>query len=217
MWIDIIIFAGVAVFLALRLYSVLGQPGGVEKPPEPSLPPSERRDGAEASVKALPVPEAIKTAASAPAPDSLAGRLHRVQQADANFNEKSFLSGARAAFELILSAFAKGDTATLRPLLEDEVYDHFAEAIRSRMAAKQTLETKISRFKDVEILDADLKLNVAHVTVKFVTEQSQKLTDESGTLVGDSAPQEITDIWTFSRNTRSLDPNWRLSGTRSGE
>ena len=120
---------------------------------------------------------------------------------------------------MIVKAFAEEDTAALRPLLSDDVYDSFAGAIRQRQAAKEKLETRITRIRDVSLEDASLQINTAKVTVKIVSEQVQATKDAAGNVLsGDPAkPHEMVDIWTFSRNTRSLDPNWHLVATRTGE
>jgi len=228
-WSDIIIFAVIALFLGLKLRSVLGQQHDVDvdqaaPPPAslPSKPPLLRSvDSVDNDDEPTSVPQTAEPKPSplAPAPDSLAGRIHRVQQADANFNEKKFIAGARGAFEMIVAAFAAGDTAQLRPLLTDDVYDNFATAIRNRQSNGQKLTTRIIKFTDIDLVDAEMVMNTARVTVRFVTEQMQSLTNTDGTPAegSNSAPQEVIDLWVFSRNTRSLDPNWQLAETRSDD
>lgn len=242
-WFDIVIFAGVAAFLGWRLYSVLGErqegdrmrgnpfdparqpPPSSQLPPSPSspppsgtLPPSSDGPDALRQPGEGPTTETFRPLPSA-APDSLAGRLEAIAQADPSFTEKGFLSGVKAAFSLIVEAFAAEDTATLRPLLSDDVYDSFAAAIRSRQAAGEKLETKIVCVKDVTLEDASLQLNTARITVRIVTDQTETIRDRAGNVVsGDGGkPREVVDLWTFSRNTRALDPNWQLAETRFGE
>ncbi len=216
-WFDIIIFAAIAIFLALRLRGVLGERHGDEqKRPNPyalQTPPAEQTSQ---PVDVIDAPVLSKPRSSS-APDSLQGRLDLIAQADANFNEKSFLNGAKGAFQIILNAFATEETPTLRPLLSDDVYDSFAAAIRARQAAKEKLETKVVRIKDAEIIEASLVINTARVTVRIVSDQIQCTKDASGTVVDGDATQsrEVRDVWTFTRNMRALDPNWHLSETRS--
>jgi predicted lipid-binding transport protein (Tim44 family) len=221
-WFDVLIFAAVAIFLALRLRKVLGERHGEERErPNPfRLDPTAQQQ---------PQPTLGQPELDAPAPpptqentprfntETLEGRLGQIRASDPNFNEKGFLNGAKGAFELIVKAFADGDTAALRPLLSDDVYDSFAGAIRARQAAGETLSTKIVRIKSTDLLDASMTLNTARVTVRFVSEQIQATTDKDGKVVdGDPAKSfEVTDRWTFSRNTRALDPNWQLAETRS--
>lgn len=217
-WFDIIIFAAIAVFLVLRLRGVLGERHGDEqKRPNPyalQTPPANEQ--ANQPVDAIDAPVVVKPRSST-APDSLQGRLDLITQADSNFSEKSFVNGAKSAFQMILNAFAAEDTPTLRPLLSDDVYDSFAAAIRARQAAKEKLETKVVRIKDAEIVEASLVINTARVTVRIVSEQIQCTRDASGAVVdGDATqPREVRDIWTFTRNVRALDPNWHLSETLS--
>lgn len=229
-WIDIVIFALIAFFFGSRLLSVLGERHGQEhqrnnpferpdarntpsqQPHEPSAPPSPDARPQAAQDSPIPLPPPSKHA-----PDSLAGRLAAIEQADPNFNEKSFIVGAKKAFTLIITSFAAGDTVTLRPLLADDVYESFAEAIRTRIANKEKMETSISRIKEASIENASLQINTAQVTVRFVSEQIQAVRNEAGDVIGGSltAVQEIIDVWTFSRNTRSSDPNWKLAETRA--
>lgn len=225
-WLDIIVFAAIAFFLALRLRSVLGErhddgqqrpnPYTLQRPPatgstDNSLPPVI--DAARDNTADIPLP---KPRSSAP-PNSLQGRIDQIASADPNFGEKTFISGAKTAFEMIVKAFAAEDTPTLRPLLSDDVYDSFAGAIRARQAAKEKLETRVVRIKDAEIIDASLTINTAKVVVRFVSDQIQCTRDAAGNVVdGDtSQSREVRDVWTFTRNTRALDPNWHLAETRS--
>ena len=116
---------------------------------------------------------------------------------------------------MIVGAYAQGDTATLRPLLADEVYENFAAAIKARQQAKQTLETTLVGVKSADIIEARMDNRTAIVTVKFVSDQINVTRDAAGTAV-DGDPQQIaavTDVWSFARNTRSRDPNWLLVAT----
>ena len=118
---------------------------------------------------------------------------------------------------MIVSAFAKGDKAALRPLLSDEVYRPFAATIDERAAAKETFETRDLRLEDAEIVNADLSGRTARVTVKLVSRQINVTRAMDGSIVdGDpDHPVEKTDYWTFARDTRSSDPNWVLVATSS--
>ena len=141
--------------------------------------------------------------------------LEQIRRADHEFSPKRFASGAQAAFEMVVDAFAKGDTATLRPLLGDDVYDEFAAAIRERMADGHVQETTIVALDAAEIISAEMRSSTARVTVKFVSQQINVVRDKDGEEVGGdpSLIERVTDIWTFARNTRSSDPNWALIET----
>ena len=118
---------------------------------------------------------------------------------------------------MILHAFAAGDAATLRPLLSDEVFANFNGAIEERRKAGHTLTTTLVGIRSLDVIEADLQARNAVVTVKIVSDQINVTQDAGGkTVEGDpTAVTAITDIWTFSRNTRSRDPNWTLVATRS--
>lgn len=217
---DIILFAMIAVFLVLRLRSVLGRRTGFERRPDPSRNPFIRRPGAAPDqIKVTTAPERGKPALAsllAPPPtDRLAAGLAAIRQADPDFDPSRFLDGARSAFALIIDAFARGDEAALRPLLGEDVRRAFALAIERRQAAKETLETRLLRIEDAEIVRASLHDQGARVAVKFVTRQINATRASDGSLVdGDpERPSEKIDTWTFARDPRSTDPNWLLVAT----
>ena len=214
---DIILFAMVAAFLVLRLRSVLGRrTGNEQRRQDPLL----RR--AEAPADKV-VPFGNRTAAPPPLvtatpADAVAAGLERIRGADPGFDATQFLEGARAAFEMIVAAFAAGDKSQLRPLLSDDVYKPFASAIDERANAGETLETRILQLKRLDIVEAGLAGRVARVTVKFVSDQTNVLRAHDGSIV-DGDPDhaiEKTDFWSFARDTRANDPNWVLEATASG-
>ena len=220
-FIDIIFFAMVAAFLILRLRSVLGRRTGEERErPDPFHPkPAEG-----AGDKIIPLPDHSQRNAGAPIelPPAATGTplesgLTQIAVADPGFAPEHFLEGAKAAFEMIVTAFAKGDRQTLRPLLNDGVFENFSSAIKARGDARQTHETTLVGIKSADILEAQMDGRTAFVTVKFVSEQINVTRDKDGNVVeGDPGhAAEIIDIWTFARNTRSRDPNWSLVETRS--
>jgi predicted lipid-binding transport protein (Tim44 family) len=225
-FIDIILFAMVAVFLIFRLRSVLGRRTGTEKRlPDPFAAPTadtgRRKDTGETVVQ-LPERAAKRPgkeqAVEAPATASPVQRaLRQISAADRSFTEEAFVDGARTAFAWIIEAFAKGDAKTLRPLLNDEVYRNFADAIDARSRAGESLETTLVGIKSVDILEARLEGTIAFLTVKFVSDQVNVTRNAKGEII-DGDPVRVvpvTDIWTFGRDTRSRDPNWTLVATRS--
>ncbi|MFL5268599.1 MAG: Tim44/TimA family putative adaptor protein [Stellaceae bacterium] len=213
---DVILFAMVAAFLVLRLRSVLGRRTGNERrrdlfvrreqpTPDKSPPPAEPADGS-------PNP----AIAAAPG-GSVAEGLNRVRHVDPGFDPSFFLGGARTAFEMIVKAFAAGDKAALQPLLSKDVFRQFGAAIDERVAAKETLETRIVELGDADIVEAELAGRLAQITVKLLSKQINVTRAMDGSIVdGDPEnPTEKTDFWTFSRDTRSADPNWVLVATSS--
>jgi predicted lipid-binding transport protein (Tim44 family) len=143
--------------------------------------------------------------------------LTQIRVANPKFNINEFQSGARIAFELILTAFAAGDTATLKNLLSPEVFGNFSQSIREREQAGETMETTLVGFKSSDIVEAYMAGRTAHITVKFVTQQINVVRGKDGEIVdGDlSAVNDVTDFWTFARDSRSPDPNWMLVATGS--
>ena len=147
--------------------------------------------------------------------DSLEAGLAQIKSADRSFREREFIKGARSAFEMIVEAFAKGNGKVLKSLLDDPVYENFASAIREREKAGHTLETTLVGIEQADIIRAEMQGRNAIVTVKFVSGQVNATRDESGDVVeGDpNNVVEVTDIWTFGRDTRRSDPNWSLIAT----
>jgi predicted lipid-binding transport protein (Tim44 family) len=219
-FLDIILFAVVAVFLIVRLRSVLGRRTGTEQRRDPfaGAPANDQPVRREAPIA---VPDLSAKPAIAPAPEApvtpIAAGLAEIRQADPGFEQDHFLAGCRAAFEMIVNAFAAGDAATLRPLLSDEVFANFNGAIEERRKAGNMHTTTLIGIRAVDLLEAGMQARNAVLTVKIVSDQINVTRDSVGRAVeGDpTTVVPVTDIWTFSRNTRSRDPNWTLVATRS--
>jgi len=207
---------------------MLGRRTGEERPPADSFGIAERSENDEAAddnnVISLPdrgphPPEAEEAGldASIWADDSPVGAgLAQIKIADHHFEPGPFVEGARAAYEMIVAAFAGGDRQTLRGLLSDEVFDNFTQAIDGREAAGETLETTITAMKAADILDAGLDGRTAEITVKFVSDMISFTRDANGTLLaGNAGEHEASDIWTFARDIAARDPNWVLVATSS--
>ncbi|HKF71593.1 MAG TPA: Tim44/TimA family putative adaptor protein [Stellaceae bacterium] len=218
---SIVFFAIVVLFLIFRLRGVLGRRTGQERYRDPfaqrsAAPPARTPMPGTPTEGRGPIIEGTATPASEPAP--LGAGLARLKAADRGFDERAFLKGARGAFEIIVNAFAAGDTAALKPLLSGEVYGSFATAIQQRVTAKETHETNLMTIKDCDLVQVGLESSVAYVTVKFVSDQVNVTRAADGKVVDGDADRvvEKTDFWTFSRDIRSRDPNWQLVATRSG-
>jgi predicted lipid-binding transport protein (Tim44 family) len=218
---DIILFAMVAAFLVLRLRSVLGRRTGNERRRDlfvrRAAPVADKAGPEKVAPPSEPDKDMAMPALAGKPADALAGGLNRIRGADPSFDPSQFMEGARAAFEMIVSAYATGDKAVLRPLLSDEVYQPFAVTIDERTAAKETFETRDLHLEDAAIVDADLSGRTARVTVKLVSHQINVTRAMDGGIVdGDPEhPVEKTDYWTFARDTRTSDPNWVLVATSS--
>jgi predicted lipid-binding transport protein (Tim44 family) len=216
--IDIVLFAVLALFLIVKLGSVLGRRGEDESRQTDPFGISSRKTESDDNVVVMPE-------RTGPSPEELSAMepleagIMQIKAADPSFREREFIKGARMAFEAILEAFAKGDGGTLKSLLDATVYENFASAIREREKAGHELETTIVGIDESEIVKAEMDGNIASVTIKFVTEQVNAIKDANGEIVeGDPASVvRVSDVWTFCRNTASADPNWLVVATGGEE
>ena len=209
-FIDILIFAVIAVLLVLRLRSVLGQRTGYEQPQDNQV----KESFADKGNAPTPFPKAADKLAK------ISGSgLEALRRVDRQFNEKDFIKGAAAAFDMILTAFADGDQAQLKRLLSYDLLQSFMQTIHDRTAAKESLEININDIREVSILNVELLESVASITVHFHTTQTRIARDEQGDVMEDSdtEPQEFIDIWTFERDLTLSDPNWKLAETESAD
>ncbi len=219
---DIIFFAMIAAFILLRLRGVLGRRTGHERRPRDRLA-RQAETGEESGETVIRLPDAEPRQAdtgddfSDVGDSRLQAGFTEIKLADPSFARQDFVEGARAAFEMIIGAYAAGDTETLRPLLAGDVYDPLERAARERDAEGQTLETVLVSIDGSEIIEAGMNKRTASVSVRFVTHQINITRDAEGKIV-DGDPHEaveVVDIWTFERQTRARDPNWTLVATRS--
>lgn len=243
-FLDIIFFALIAGFLILRLRSVLGRrdghEGGYQDPFRRNRQDSGE-NGTDQDDNIIPLPNRSGEQADNDqgADDYVEPGYHRdddeeeeadpnnpltagrtqIKIADPSFNDKDFIAGARIAFEVVLGAYASGDYATLRSLLNDDVYENFENAIRNREQAGEMLEETLVGITNAKIVELGMNGDSAVVTVKFVSEQIMALYDEGGTII-DGDPDKVIkniDYWTFTRDTRNNDPNWLLVATANQE
>ena len=150
-------------------------------------------------------------------PMSLENQIQLLRQADASFDEHDFLSGAKIAFTMVVEAFAKGDSQTLRPLLSDEIFQDFNDAITERNAQGHRLETVIESVDDVAITDGKIVKDVMNVTLRIVSTQNNRSFDAENIVIsGDDKADEVTDFWVFSRKIAARNPNWTLIATDAG-
>ena len=228
-----IIFLALAVFIFLRLRSVLGQRTGRERPPyDPFSARDQVRGSTGDKVVTLPT-RAVEQAAKpvepaepvdrwkgiAPSGSSVAAGLDAIVAADKSFDPRHFLTGARAAYEMIVVAFAQGDRRTLREWLSKDVYDSFDAVIREREGRGEVAESRFVSIDTTEIAGAEMRGRTAHVTVRFVSQLISVTRDKSGN-VTDGSPDKVTDVtdaWTFARDVTSRDPNWKLVATEAGQ
>jgi len=230
-----IIFLALAVFIFLRLRSVLGQRTGRERPP---YDPYSARDAVRGSAgdKVVTLPPRVVEQAAKPAEpaestepvdrwkgiaaagSATATGLDAILSADKSFDPRHFLTGARAAYEMIVVAFAQGDRRTLRDMLSKEVFDGFDQVIREREGRGETAESRFVSIDTTEITAADLRGRAAQLTVRFVSQLVSVTRDKTGNVTEGNPDKvtDVTDIWTFARDVTSRDPNWKLVATDTG-
>jgi predicted lipid-binding transport protein (Tim44 family) len=203
-WIEIVLLAMLAAFIGLRLVSVLGKRTGHEPPVGPKVGDAFRPGAPERALAPAANNEARpRDDVSLPAGTDadLAPALQAVANADPSFNPAQFMTGARAAYTMILQAFWTGHSGAMEGLVSDEVQDNFAAAIEERNGSR--LPNKLIGIDSATIIGAEMVGQMAEVTVRFVTRISSNGTE--------LAPS--TDVWTFSRHVGSRDPNWLLIAT----
>ncbi|MHB1206283.1 MAG: Tim44/TimA family putative adaptor protein [Rhodospirillaceae bacterium] len=223
-FIDIIILAMAAGFIVLRLRSVLGRRTGHE-PPQTPPQAGEAFGRSPDNVVPMPVPAARRGREGAmdiePAYQGtpMEAGLVQLKMADPSFSVARFLEGAAKAFEMIVAAYAKHDTDTLKPLLSADVYAGFASSIQDREERGETTETELVVLKPPKLESAEVVDGRATVAVRFQSEQVNVVRDKSGAVIEGSRDhvESVTDVWTFARDIASRDPNWILVATRSVE
>ena len=225
-----LIVIAVAVFVLFRLRSVLGTRTGNERPPVERRKPATEAAAADETV----VPLRPRGTAAPDLDDErrtrkleaeieqfahgdadLAAGFKAVAEVDPSFTPKSFLDGAKQAYEMIVTAYASGDRAMLKNLLEKDVFEGFQRAIAEREAAGQTVDFTFVGLPKVEISEAEYDRKNVLVTVRFHAEVVSATRDKDGNLVEGNADQvqTIADEWTFARNPKSRDPNWKVVTT----
>jgi len=239
-----LILLAVAVGVFLKLRSVLGRRTGNERPPfdpysagEKTAPghnphgdsdkvvqlpkrgPAAIGKDVRGDVEPYPQPRpheaADRWAGVAPEGSAIAETLTEISLADRHFDGEAFMSGARAAYEMIVSAFARGERKTLKPLLAEHVFKSFEEVIAGREARGETVDQSFIGIDKAELVGAALNAGQAKLTVRFVSELiSCTKTGDGVVIEGDPVTvRKVTDVWTFERNVKASDPNWRLTAT----
>jgi predicted lipid-binding transport protein (Tim44 family) len=232
-----IIFLALAVVIFMRLRSVLGQRTGRERPPyDPYSARDAVRSPAPAADKVVTLPThpaetAPRPAAEVSQPSSerwkgvadtgsaVAAGLDAIVAADPSFDVKHFITGARAAYEMIVTTFAEGDRRQLRSLLSREVFDGFDAAITEREGKGETAETRFVSIDGSTVTAAELRNRNAQITVRFVSKLVSATRDRNGTVIDGNAEKvtDVTDVWTFARDVSSRDPNWKVVATETGQ
>lgn len=212
--IQLLVLAGIAVFLILRLKSVLGTRDGFEKPPVPKQDaPTQSRRGFEV-IEGGPDRDIVD---HVPEHSDAADALARMKRAEPSFGVADFLGGARGAYEMILMGFERGDLAEIKPFLSDEVYETFAEVVEAREEQGLTIEAEFVGVREMSLADAtfDEDTRIAEISVKYIGELTSVVRDRAGEIV-EGSPTQVKrqkDVWTYARRMGEDDPNWQLVAT----
>ena len=225
-----LLILAVAVFIFFRLRSVLGTRTGHERRYDPVSGTPAKDARANDNVVPLPVREPKDEPVYIADEDEerppvwqgyaeegtdVAKGLEAIAAADPGFSPKTFLDGARIAYEMIVMAFAQGDRKSLKPLLSREVFSGFSQAIDERQARSETLESHFVGIDKCDLVNAVLSGRKAQLTVRILSQMITALRNREGKIIDgdDKRVSAITDVWTFERDTGGSDPNWKLVAT----
>ena len=212
MTIEILVLAGIAVFLVLRLRNVLGTREGFEKPRTGDSQPDKSPELT--VIEGGPDADIID---NVPAGSHLADKLVEIKNVDPDFSVTEFLTGARGAYEMILMAFERGEMEDIRALLSPEVAETFDEVIKNRKAQRLTIEAEFVGIRELKLNDVffDKATDVADISVSLTGELISVVKNAEGEVVEGDAKQikRQKDIWTFSKDMGLQDPNWQLVAT----
>ncbi|KUP94808.1 Tim44/TimA family putative adaptor protein [Tritonibacter horizontis] len=211
--IELLVLAGIAVFLILRLKSVLGTREGFEKPP---LSGSEVR-APQRKFEVIDGSPDDDIVAFVDEGSPQAQAFAAMKRAEPSFHVAEFVQGARGAYEMILMGFETGELDGIQPFISDEIFQSFVDAVSNREDQGLTIEAEFIGVRETSIADAtfDEATGTADITVRFVGELTSAVRNRSGEIVeGDpKAVKRQKDTWTFSRHMGGDDPNWQLVAT----
>jgi predicted lipid-binding transport protein (Tim44 family) len=223
---ELVFLAAIAAFVFFRLFSVLGKRTGNEPPPYDPRRIETRRPVQAKDDNVVPLPPRAREMPPRPvvrnsvmanvAPGSaLALGVDQIRETDSSFDPDAFVGGAKVAHEMIARAYADGDRQALKPLLGEDVFASFDAAIAAREKAGHKIDFSFVGLKQTSLVEAGLRGRIAEVTVRFVSELISATRDAAGAVIDGAAGvvREVTDVWTFARDTRSGDPNWKLVAT----
>jgi predicted lipid-binding transport protein (Tim44 family) len=238
-----LLFLVLAVVIFLKLRSVLGRRTGQEQTrferykaqqearqqqrngelaPQDRVVTLPRRDREEPDTR-VPAEQQARADGEQRVKDYAAGNtliskgLVDIVRTDPSFDPAHFLQGAKAAYEIIVTAFAEGNRKTLKDLLNSEVFDGFNIAITERENRGEQIDQSFVGIKSADVVEAELKSGMAQVTVKFVSELISATRDRAGVVISGDPKRirEVTDIWTFAREAASRNPHWKLIATQA--
>lgn len=210
---SILVLAGIALFLILRLKSVLGTREGFEKPRVPEQPAQKSKPDFEV-IEGGPDRDITDHVAEGSAQAEALAAMKRVEP---NFSVSEFVGGARGAYEMIVMGYELGNLGDIQPFLAEDVYESFVAGVSAREDQGLTIEAEFIGVRETSIVDVEFAKdsNIAEISVKFIGELTSVVRDRGGDIV-EGNPTEVKrqkDIWTFARAMGSNDPNWKLVAT----
>ena len=212
--IQLLVLAGIAVFLILRLKNVLGTREGFEQPPVPK-PVNDRLGRPDLEVieggPDLDITDHVDE--DSDAAKALAG----MKRVEPSFNVADFLQGARGAYEMIVMGYEKGELSEIQPFLSEDVYESFVDGVAAREDQGLTIEAEFIGVRELKLVNAtfDEETNEAELSIRFVAELTSTVRDQGGDIV-EGGPTEVKrqkDTWSFARTMGADDPNWLLVST----
>ncbi|WP_223421858.1 Tim44/TimA family putative adaptor protein [Tateyamaria pelophila] len=212
--IQLLVLAGIAVFLILRLKNVLGTRDGFEQPPVPKN---------ESSQKVRPDLEVIEGGPDlditdhVPEDSEAAKALAAMKRAEPSFHVADFLQGARGAYEMIVMGYERGELSEIQPFLSEDIYESFVDGVAAREDQGLTIESDFIGVREIKLVDATFNdaTNEAELTIRFVAELTSVVRDQGGDII-EGSPTEAKkqkDTWSFARKMGANDPNWLLVAT----
>lgn len=215
---DLIVLAAIAIFILLRLRSVLGQKIGHDQSSKlKESPVDEEARIVHASPKKQDIEETLREALRRPEiiPEELKDDVAAIRAVDPGFSLEDFVKGAKAAFEMVVQAFAKDERDTLKQLLSKDLFQQFKDSLEARKKDETYEEVTLVAILKSDVARITVKKNVAEITMHFESEQIRVMRDKNKKIIeGDpSAIQTADDEWTFERDLRSNNPNWTITST----
>lgn len=212
--IQLLVLAGIAIFLILRLKNVLGTREGFERPETPKAVDESPRRAEFEVIEGGPDRDVVDhvdeetTAAKA---------LFAMKDVEPSFGVSDFLQGARGAYEMVVMGFERGELADIKPILADDIYETFAEVVESREEQGLKIEAEFIGVREVKLVDAtfDEDTGEAEVSIRFVGELTSAVRNNAGEIIEGSSTEikRQKDTWAFARKMGSDDPNWLLVST----
>ena len=222
-----LIFMGLAVFVGWQLWSILGQTTGHEKPPRTPMGPPPTQEQIPANENRRPADDPVglsdlpinRWAGFAAAGSEQEDGLNAIARIEDDFNVAVFVEGAKAAYEMIVVAFARGDRQTLKEFVAKDVFESFDQVLKEREQNGERAENTFVSIDKAKISRVEVTDKTAFITVAFQSKMISYVQDQEGRIIEGNPGEvvDVADVWTFSRRLAQRDPNWSLVATEEGD